>query len=218
MDKENNIENMNDNKNTENTEPVSPDDTAPPESGDDNEGNTPPVDPTEPPTENLDEPPIEPEEPDEPEEPEKPLPYYTQIPDFYDRVRLNLSASSINISDEIIDYPENAPMAEMRMKQRVPNWKELEEFKLSLFQTCIVYMTCYQLCYIANSNKITEQTTPSLTLKYSQNADMQKPCERFLVLIDDLVAEINDEKLNGFFGFKITESNHNCCQPRCRFF
>lgn len=199
--------------NTEDMENVNPDETI--EGNEDIEPVEPPISGEEP-TEPIDpDNPDEPVEPTEPEEPQEPDWEYSQIPDFYDRVRMNLSSTAVNMSNAMIDYPENAPMAEMRIKARVPQWAELEGFNKSLFHTCIVYMTCYQLCYYANSKHVTEQTTPSLTLKYSTNSNIQKPCEHFLALIDDLVAEINDETLSGFFGFKVTEGNPSHCHSRC---
>lgn len=137
--------------------------------------------------------------------------YYTTIPDFYDRVRTSLNAPISTISNEMIDYFENAPMAEIKIKSRVPIWKDLTGLKKNLFQTCIIYMTCYQLCPIASSKNITEQTTPSLTLKFQSNTN-EKPCERFLSLIDDLIAQILDEELQWSFGFEVTKSSSPCCK------
>lgn len=137
------------------------------------------------------------------------LNYYTTIPDFYDRVRGALNVPVTTISDDMIDYPENASMAEMKIKSRVSIWKELTGIKKSLFETCIIYMTCYQLCPIVSARNITEQTTPSLTLKFSNN-DTGKPCEHFLALIDDLIAQIMDEELQWSFGFEVTKPTSSC--------
>lgn len=137
--------------------------------------------------------------------------YYTTIPDFYDRVRMALNTPISTISNEMIDYFENAPMAEMQIKSRVPIWKYLTGIKKNLFQTCIIYMTCYQLCPITSANNITEQTTPSLTLKFQSNVN-EKPCERFLALIDDLIAQILDEELQWSFGFEATKPSSCCCK------
>lgn len=137
------------------------------------------------------------------------LNYYTTIPNFYDRVRGALNVPITTISNDVIDYPENASMAEMKIKSRVPIWKELTGIKKSLFETCIIYMTCYQLCPIASTRNITEQTTPSLTLKFSTNTN-GKPCERFLALIDDLIAQIMDEELQWSFGFEVTKPTSSC--------
>lgn len=139
--------------------------------------------------------------------------YYKNIEKFYDRVRSSLNTNGINITDELIDLPENAPMAELRLKSRVPTWDSLDGEKQFLFDSAMVYMTCYMLCSVAYSKSVTEQTTPSLTLKYSTNAN-QKPCERFIALVDDLVAEINGEEITNFLGFKVTAGSRGCCPKK----
>lgn len=157
-----------------------------------------------------------PDVPNEPDEPIEPEPetnphYYATIKNFYDRVRSSLSSNGNHISNEVIDYPENAPMSEMLIMNRVPNWEDLEGFKKDLFDTCIVYMTCAMLCAVAYSTSVTEQTTPSLTLKYSSNIK-DKPCQRFFDLVDDLIAQINDTQITNFLGFKVTKASRNCCR------
>lgn len=151
---------------------------------------------------------IEPSDPDI-DIPESPY-YYKNIDNFYERVRSALNTNGISITDELIDYPENAPMAEMRLKSRVPTWDSLEGEKQFLFDSAMVYMTCYMLCSVAYSKAVTQQTTPSLTLKYSAKEN-QKPCERFIALVDDLVAEINETEITNFLGFKVTSGSRRCC-------
>lgn len=137
--------------------------------------------------------------------------YYLEIPDFYDRVRFNLGTNISIIPDDAINYYENAPMAEMQIKQRVPNWKELDKIKTALFQTCIIYMTCYKLCPIVSSTgKVLTQKTPALELTFANNTNQDKPCERFLALIDDLIAQINDTQMQSFFGFQVTKEYPEC--------
>lgn len=150
--------------------------------------------------------------PSTPLEPAQPNPWdYTEIPNFYERVRSSLNSNAVVVSNEVIDYFENAPMAEHKMRQRIPIWRSLNEFKTQLFQTCIIYMTCYQLCPMVSSHgKVTEQTTPSLTLKYDVGTTNGKPCDRFLALIDDLVAQILEEEPEYFFGFKVTKEYPEC--------
>ncbi len=147
-----------------------------------------------------------------PLEPAQPNPWnYSEIPNFYDRVRSSLNVGQSIASNEVIDYFENAPMAENKMRQRVPIWRDLDEFKTQLFQTCIIYMTCYQLCPLVSSHgRVVEQTTPSLTLKYSSSVMNNNPCERFLTLIDDLVSQILEEEPTSFFGFKVTKEYPEC--------
>lgn len=164
----------------------------------------------------------EPEEPEEPENPDEPGGepegeewYYRTIPNFYDRVRSSLSASGA-ITDAIIDYFENAPMAELTIKQRVPDYEELDKVKKLLFETCIVYQTCYKLCPMASSMRISRQKDPSLEIEFADSAADGKPCERFLAMIDDLIAQINEEEQTSFLGFKVTGGSlgiNRCCRP-----
>ena len=135
---------------------------------------------------------------------------YQSIPDFYTRVRASLNAA---IDDSTIDFFENAPLAEIKIKQRVPNWEELDETNTLLFQTCIIYMTCYALCPIASSTRVARQKDPSLEIEFA-TSDQQNPCDRFLALIDDLIAQITGEEPQNLFGFKVTSgSGYPCAKP-----
>lgn len=166
----------------------------------------PPVD-----TENPDTP--TPDEPDTPVEPLEPEFYYQTIPQFYDRVRSSLNVGNM-ISDLVIDYFENAPLAEMKMKQRVENWAELDEMQTLLFQTCIIYMTCYALCPIASTMRISRQKDPSLEIEFVSSQQQNNPCDKFLALVDDLVSQINGEDTPLTFGFKVTTgSGCRQCKP-----
>lgn len=159
-----------------------------------------------------------PEQPTEPESPKEPEEIvtdwiYPTIPDFYNRVRMALNVGS-SISDTIINYFENAPMAEMKIKKRVPQWQELDTTKRLLFETCIIYMTCYVLCPLASRRQIAKQKDVSLEIDFVTSTN-EKPCARFLDLIDDLIAQINDEeKLPFFLGFEVTKSAPEFCCER----
>lgn len=135
---------------------------------------------------------------------------YQDINDFYNRVRASLNAT---IDDSTIDFFENAPLAETKIKQRVPNWEDLDETNTLLFQTCIVYMTCYALCPLASSLRVKRQKDPSLEIEFGAS-DQQNPCDRFLAMIDDLIAQINGEEPQNLFGFRVTSgSGHPCAKP-----
>lgn len=176
----------------------------------------PPVDTENPDTPNPDESdvPIEPPEPEpEPEPVPEPEFYYQTIPQFYDRVRSSLNVGNM-ISDSVIDYFENAPLAEMKMKNRIENWEELDEMQTLMFQTCIIYMTCYALCPIASTMRISRQKDPSLEIEFSASQQQGNPCDKFLALVDDLVSQITGEEMSMTFGFKVTD-NSGCkqCKP-----
>lgn len=174
----------------------------------------PPVDPDNPDTPTPDEPdvPVEPVEP-EPEPTPEPEFYYQTIPMFYERVRSSLNVGNM-ISDSVIDYFENAPLAELKMKQRVENWEELDETQTLLFQTCIIYMTCYALCPIASTMRISRQKDPSLEIEFAASQQQGSSCDKFLSFVDDLVSQITGEETPLTFGFKVTTgSGCKQCKP-----
>lgn len=177
--------------------------------------NTDPIDPPDEPFTTPDVPPIE----DEPIEDDVPKGcghswIYTRIPNFYDRVRSSLNIGNA-ITNTTIDYFENAPLAEDYIKSRVPQYAELDNYKRMLFETCIVYMTCYKLCPLASEMRITRQKDPSLEIEFSSSASTERPCDRFLDLVDELVAQINEEEITSFFGFKVTPPTDTCCNTGC---
>lgn len=171
----------------------------------------PPVDPDNPDTPTPDEPDV-PADPVEPEPEPEPEFYYQTIPMFYERVRSSLNVGNM-ISDSVIDYFENAPLAEMKMKQRVENWEELDENQTLLFQTCIIYMTCYALCPIASTMRISRQKDPSLEIEFAAS-QQNGTCDKFLAFVDDLVSQITGEETPMTFGFKVTTgSGCKQCKP-----
>lgn len=179
------------------------------------EETVPPVEPGNPDTPNPDEPevPVEPVKPEpEPEPVPEPEFYYQTIPMFYERVRSSLNVGNM-ISDSVIDYFENAPLAETKMKQRVENWEELDETQTLLFQTCIIYMTCYALCPIASTMRISRQKDPSLEIEFAAS-QQNGTCDKFLAFVDDLVSQITGEETPLTFGFKVTAgSGCKQCKP-----
>lgn len=134
---------------------------------------------------------------------------YSDIDRFHERVTSLLNVGPTGIKSDEIDYPENAPAAERRMKSLVPNWAELDEEKFAMFESCIVYMTCWILCPIANNRRVSKQTTPSLSLQYVSGITDERSCDRFNDLINDLLEEINDEEPgeSSFYGFRVTKSS-----------
>lgn len=138
---------------------------------------------------------------------------YQTIPHFYDRVRVALNVGSL-MDDTTIDFFENAPMAELKIKERIPNYEELDSIKRLLFETCIIYMTCYALCPVASTMRITRQKDPSLELEFAASSSKESPCDRFLAMVDDLINQINEEEVTSFFGFRVTKgSGCNVVKP-----
>ena len=132
---------------------------------------------------------------------------YKDIQNFYARVMSCLGMSQSALKPEELDYPENAPTAERRVKSLIPNWAELDNDKFGLFESCIVFMTCFIMCPLANQRRISQQTTPSLTLKFSDSAVQPTRCDHYLDLLNELASEILEEETDSFFGFRVTKSS-----------
>lgn len=132
---------------------------------------------------------------------------YKDIPDFAQRVSSCMGQATLIVSQEELDYPEHAPLAEYRVKKLIPDWRELDDEKFKLFQSCIIFMTCYIMCPIVNSRRVSKQTTPSLTLQYADAATQATPCDHYLDLLNDLMEEITGEETDSFYGFRVTQSS-----------
>ena len=93
---------------------------------------------------------------------------YKNIPDFYDRVRALLSADSVSLSDEIIDFPENAPLAEKMIKRRVVDWEVLPEEKEGVFESAVVCQTAIVMYGVTSANEYKIAQTQSLKIEYAE--------------------------------------------------
>ena len=130
---------------------------------------------------------------------------YRDILNFYQRVASCMGVGSVDM--EMIDYPENAPTAERRVKQIITDWMTINEDKFALFESCVIFMTCYLICPVLRmSGRVQQQTTPSLSLKYFEGTDMV-PCDHYLELMNDLASEIEEEEVKSFLGFRVTKSS-----------
>lgn len=139
---------------------------------------------------------------------------YFTIVDFYERVRSAMNIAESSLPNKTIDFPENAPLAELDVKAKIKEFEAMNEGKRLLYYSAVVYMTCYNLCSSALSKQITEQKTSNLTIKYSVN-EIENPQKYFLDLVNDLIAKINEEEMTGFLGFAVTPSPEMCyCRKR----
>lgn len=93
---------------------------------------------------------------------------YKNIPDFYDRVRALLSADSVSLSDEIVDFPENAPLAEKMIKRRVIDWEVLPEEKIPILNTAVIYQTAIIARPLSKANEYKIAQTQSLKIEYAE--------------------------------------------------
>jgi len=126
------------------------------------------------------------------------------IENKHNRIRTILSVDELDLSTEIIDYPEYNNLAERSVKLKVPNWESLAEDERLIFESCILYKTAELLipyCLAtANSVKV-EQTTHSKIEYFQTNAQ-----DKYLSIrdtLDELLSQITDSG-SSFFGFDIS--------------
>lgn len=136
---------------------------------------------------------------------------YREIANFYDRVRALLGSTESTLSDETIDYPENAPFAEQIIKRKVSKWEELDEDKKLLFETAIVYQTAIRVKpFSGGNNQIKIGQTQSLKIEYREN-ETGNLDDALQSTLDDLLGELDEEFADGglsFLSFDIT--NRRC--------
>lgn len=135
---------------------------------------------------------------------------YKNIEDFYNRVRMALNAvSETTLPNNYIDFPEKAPFAEMTIKSRVPNWKELSEEKFKIFESLIVYQTAILFQSIVSSKYVKKKQIPTITLEYSEKVNFDINNMSLKDLIDSLLGMLIEDYSSTFIGFKVTSGNIN---------
>lgn len=117
---------------------------------------------------------------------------YKNIPDFYDRVRALLSADSVSLSDEIIDFPENAPLAEKMIKRRVVDWEVLPEEKEGVFESAVVCQTAIVMYGVTSANEYKVAQTQSLKVEYAERST--NTIDFLKGRLDSLIGVLNEGK------------------------
>lgn len=138
---------------------------------------------------------------------------YKNIQDFYDRVRLALSAvSSVTLPDEYIDYPEKAPTAESIIRKRIKDFDNVPDEKFGFVESAVVYQTAF-LCQSLVLNKaVKKKQIPTVTLEYNSNMDFTINGMSLSDYVDLLIGEINEDSAVGskFIGFRVTKGGKPC--------
>ena len=102
------------------------------------------------------------------EQPATPWVDYTNIPQFYDRVRNVLKGvSDTKLPNATIDFSEKAPTADRMIKQRVPGWADLDADKFKIFESAIVYQTAVFFEGYVVTKTPQMQKTPTLQLQFN---------------------------------------------------
>lgn len=131
---------------------------------------------------------------------------YTQIEDFYNRVRMALNAvSEATLPDSYIDFPEKAPFAELTAKQRIPQWKELDESKFKIFESIIVYQTAVYCQTIIQNKHVKKKQIPTITLEYADSATFDINGRSLQDIVESLVSMVNGNTGSNFIGFMNTK-------------
>lgn len=136
------------------------------------------------------------------------MPYttYKDIPDFYNRVLRLIGMQGSNELNTFIDYAENAPFAENILKEYVPSWNELEEGKIPLFESAVVYQTAINMYDVySNGDKKVTQTT-SMKIEYFER-DVSQIIELLNKKLFEIISKLNEGKeIEGtdFIGFMVT--------------
>lgn len=135
---------------------------------------------------------------------------YKDINYFYDRVRMLLNnVSNVSLTDDMIDYYEKAPSAELYVKRKVPNWQELDETKFKMFESAIVYLTASYNQNYAMSKVAKKRQLPTMTIEYTADQINMTPngTSSLKEIADSLINEINgipDDTLMTVIGFRVT--------------
>lgn len=127
---------------------------------------------------------------------------YKEIPDFYNRVRNLVGANSETTTDESLDFPEKAPMAEDMAKSKVPNWELLTDEQSLIFEKIVVIQTALIIySQIRNFEYKIKQTT-SMKIEYRDvDFDFGNHLQSMLDMLINQLAPIESE----FIGFDISQ-------------
>ncbi len=131
---------------------------------------------------------------------------YKNILNFYDRVRNVVGKDIIDFPNEVIDYYEYAPLAETLVKRAVPLWEELDEYKMEIFQSAIVYQTALNAIPILGINTFKATQTTSIKIEYKDNNDSIKMAIE--EMLDKLINELNRTdglETADFIGFELSQ-------------
>lgn len=128
---------------------------------------------------------------------------YTDIADFYDRVRASLQIDSSVLSDAKINYPEYAPLAERQMKKRVLKWETLVGEDLTDFETAVVLQTAIQ-CYSQIPNNIKVKQAANMKIEYKDKANQTSLIDILAEKLNERLIMLTDADEDLFIGFLVT--------------
>lgn len=135
---------------------------------------------------------------------------YKEIDFFYDRVRVLLNnVSQVSLTDEMIDFYEKAPTAELYVKKNVPHWQELDEAQFKIFESAIVYLTASYNQNYAMSKVAKKRQLPTMTIEYTADQINMTPNGTYSLkeIAESLINQLNgqaDDMIETIIGFRVT--------------
>ncbi len=129
---------------------------------------------------------------------------YTQISDFYERVRGLLNDTSV--TDSKMDAFEKAPTAERVIKTLVPTWESFDTSgeKFKIFESCIVYQTAIYFENYVMQRQVKKRETPSINIEYSTSSTKQGNILSLKDMLESLLTELSDTTTSRFNAFMVT--------------
>lgn len=128
---------------------------------------------------------------------------YTDIADFYDRVRASLQIDTSVISDTKINYPEYAPLAERQIKKKLTNWETLVNDDLTDLQTAVVLQTAIN-CYSLIPSNIKVKQTANMKIEYKDKTNPTSLIDNLVEKLNEILIVLTDADEDLFIGFLVT--------------
>ncbi len=137
---------------------------------------------------------------------------YTDIADFYDRVRALLeTVSDSSLPDAKIDMPEKAPSAEREVKRLVPKWETMVSENGDNFadlQSAIVYRTAMFFEEYANKTTVKRRKVASVDVEYNSDYNPTGKTSTLVSDYEDIIYRLTEEATTrSLYCMRVTPTN-----------
>lgn len=133
---------------------------------------------------------------------------YKSISGFYDRVRGLIGLTAETLSDDTMDFFENAPSSERRLLRKVGSLEEIADEKLPILESCVVYQTAIDSYSVAHhSGGIKVEQTQNLKVEYFASSENENLLDILSAKLADLIDELLDNEVSnsGDYRFELTQ-------------
>ena len=133
---------------------------------------------------------------------------YKSISGFYDRVRGLIGLTAETLSDDTMDFFENAPSSERRLLRKVGSLEEIADEKLPILESCVVYQTAIDSYSVAHrSGGIKVEQTQNLKVEYFASSENENLLDILSTKLADLIDELLDNEVSnsGDYRFELTQ-------------